>query len=140
VSCQWQTLWLTKNILILNVELGPTLHKHTFVIVILVLKQCLTKAISINTKGQYYKKLQTYFKNVPSKLECLSLSGHYDNTYKDFTYTDFTCDNNKCNIIKWVTSNKSSLLLKIDLQNTQTLQINYLQKYLRDQDKRLWVG
>ncbi len=67
----------------------------------------------------------------------MSLSGHYDNTYKDFTYTDFTCDNNKLNIIKWVTSNKSSLLLKIDLQNTQTLQLNYLQKYLRDQAKRL---
>jgi hypothetical protein len=28
------------------------------------------------------------------------------------------------NIMKWVTSNKSSLLLKIDLQNTQTLQLN----------------
>jgi hypothetical protein len=35
-------------------------------------------------------------------------------------------------IIKQVTSNKSSLLLKIDLQNTQTIQLikngNYLQK------------
>jgi hypothetical protein len=36
-----------------------------------------------------------------------------------------------------VTSNKSSLLLKIDLQNTQTLQLNYLKKYLRGQAKRL---
>jgi len=30
----------------------------------------------------------------------------------------------KLNIIKQVTWNKSSLLLKIDLQNTQTLQLN----------------
>jgi hypothetical protein len=28
------------------------------------------------------------------------------------------------NKIKWVSRNKSSLLLKIDLQNTQTLQLN----------------
>ncbi len=44
-------------------------------------------------------------------------------------------------IIKWVTSDNSSLLLKIDLQNTQTLQLNYnwnyLQKWLRDQAKML---
>jgi hypothetical protein len=43
-------------------------------------------------------------------------------------------------IIKQVASNKLSLLPKIDLQNTQTLLLNlngnYLQKYLRDQDKR----
>ncbi len=43
--------------------------------------------------------------------------------------------------IKRVASNKWSLLLKIDLGNTQTLQLNwngnYLQKYLRDQAKKL---
>jgi hypothetical protein len=38
--------------------------------------------------------------------------------YKDFTNNDFT------NIIKQVTSNKLSLLLKIDLLKTQTLQLN----------------
>ncbi len=47
-------------------------------------------------------------------------------------------------ILKQCFEEKTSLLLKIDLQNTQTLQLNenenYLQKYLRDQAKRLGFG
>ena len=36
-----------------------------------------------------------------------------------------------CIIIKWVASNKKSLLLKIDLKNTQILQLNQNGKYLQ---------
>ncbi len=45
----------------------------------------------------------------------------YDNTCIGSLLSTET---NRYFIIKWVASNKSSLLMKIDLQNTQTLQIN----------------
>ncbi len=45
-------------------------------------------------------------------------------------------------IIKQITPNKSSLIMTINLQNTQTSQLNlnenYLQKKLRDQAKGAW--
>ncbi len=42
----------------------------------------------------------------------------------DKVYVLVTLNVSKLSIIKWVTWNKSSLLLTIDLQNTQTLQLN----------------
>ncbi len=60
----------------------------------------------------------------------MDISGQFQKHFMDVTDS---CRKNKpvTSIIKQVTSYKSSLLLKIDFQNTQTLQLNEIGIYLQ---------